>query len=44
MENVTICFDKFLLKINQSNGWKKLVFFKRKTTHPNKIKLIVNSK
>ena len=39
----TINFDKFLLEIKQQNGWKKLMFFKKKTTHPNKIKLIVNS-
>ncbi len=39
----TIDFDLFLLQLKQENGWKKLMFYKRKTTHPKKIKLIVNS-
>jgi len=39
----TIDFDLFLLQLKQQNGWKKLMFYKRKTTHPKKIKLIVNS-
>jgi len=39
----SIDFDLFLLQLKQENGWKKLMFYKRKTTHPKKIKLIVNS-
>lgn len=39
----TTDFDKFLLKVQQENGWKRFVFHKRKTTDPRIIKTIVNS-
>jgi hypothetical protein len=39
----TISLEKFLLQLKQQNGWKTLMYFKRNTTHPKKIKLIVNN-
>ena len=41
MKTETINFDKFLLKMKQLSGWKKCIVKERKTTHPDKIKLMV---
>ncbi len=39
----SISFQEFMLEVKRENGWKKPVYHRRKTTHPNMIKLIVNS-